>query len=48
MNGRSAFRAVYNEDGIDSGRVDKNGTRTEGVEICRDLDRLQYIYSCID
>lgn len=45
INGRSAFRAVYNEEGIDSGRVDKNGTRTEGVEVCNDLDTFQCLYS---
>jgi hypothetical protein len=37
MKGRSASRAVYNEDGIDSGSVPRNGASTEGVDSWRDL-----------
>jgi hypothetical protein len=39
MKGRSASRAVYNEEGIDSGSVPRNGESTEGVDSCRDLRR---------
>ena len=37
MKGRSAFRAVYRDIGIDNGRVWRNGTSTEGVDSCREL-----------
>jgi hypothetical protein len=38
MNGRSALRAVYNEPGIESGRVSRNGVRIEGVDSWRELE----------
>ncbi len=37
MKGRRAFRAVYNDEGIDRGNVDRNGVRIEGVELCNEL-----------
>jgi hypothetical protein len=37
MKGRSALRAVYNDEGMDSGRVPRNGARIEGVDSWRDL-----------
>lgn len=41
VNGRSTFKAVYKEEGIVSGRVDRNGIRTEGADSCRELERRQ-------
>ena len=37
MKGRSALRAVYKEEGMDSGRVPRNGANTEGVDSWREL-----------
>lgn len=37
MKGRSALRAVYKEEGMDNGRVPRNGASTEGVDSWRDL-----------
>jgi hypothetical protein len=37
MKGRSALRAVYSEEGIDSGRVPRKGASIEGVDWWRDL-----------
>ena len=39
VNGRRTLRAVYSDDGIFRGRVERNGTRTEGVDACSDLGR---------
>jgi hypothetical protein len=32
MKGRRALKAVYNEAGIESGRVSRKGPRIEGVD----------------
>lgn len=37
MNGRRAFKAVNNVEGIDRGNVDRKGAKIEGVELCNDL-----------
>jgi hypothetical protein len=40
MKGWIAFRAVYNEDGMERGSVLKKGIRIEGEDSCRDLPSL--------
>jgi len=37
MKGRSALRAVYKDEGMDSGSVPRKGTSIEGVDSWRDL-----------
>ena len=42
MNGRRVFKALYNDEGIDRGNVERNGLRIEGVELWSDLRSCQY------
>ena len=37
VNGLKTLRAVYSDDGRESGRVSRKGHRTEGVDVWRDL-----------
>ena len=46
INGWRALRAVYNEGGIERGSVPRNGTRTEGVDGCSDLNHMLESGSC--
>lgn len=41
MNGRRAFKAVYNDEGIERGNADRKGARIEGVELCSDLGHVK-------
>jgi hypothetical protein len=41
MNGRRAFNAVYREEGIERGNVDRKGARIDGVELCSDLGMVR-------